>query len=111
MNETSVNEEAIAPAPEAIPDHEFALQQRENMYVDDVEDNERKFESVTPFQAEVLRRLEAIESTQDNLKDGVNTIGGMMNSVAEAFDNIMQKVNEGGIGALLGGMMGGKKNG
>lgn len=67
-------------------------------------------------------RLERIEKTVESkflvvnekleaLISGVNTIGGMMNQVAEAFDNIMQTVNKGGIGALLGGFMGGKKNG
>jgi hypothetical protein len=60
---------------------------------------------------QIKLRLENIEGDIAGLKEGVNTIGVMMNSVAEAFDTIMQKVNEGGIGALLGGFMGGKKNG
>lgn len=56
-------------------------------------------------------RLSAIEKRLDSLSQGVNTIGGMMNNVAESFDQIMQQVQKGGIGALLGGMMGGKKDG
>lgn len=69
------------------------------------------FIPVTPFQAEVIRRLDEQDKVINGLKDGVNTIGGMMNSVAEAFDQIMQKVNQGGIGALLGGFLGGKNDG
>jgi hypothetical protein len=65
---------------------------------------------LTEFE-ELKLRLDNIEGDIAGLKEGVNTIGVMMNSVAEAFDTIMQKVNEGGIGALLGGFMGGKKNG
>lgn len=56
-------------------------------------------------------RLERIEKTQNALKDGVNMIGDMMNGVAAAFDQIMQKVQSGGVGALLSGFMGGKNNG
>lgn len=66
----------------------------------------------------INKRLDAIEAAtiaikmaQNAQRDGINTIGEMMNSVASAFDQIMQKVNQGGIGALLGGMMGGKNNG
>lgn len=62
------------------------------------------------FESIVLARLDRIEATQDGLREGVNTIGAMMNQVAEAFDQIMQKVNQGGIAGLLGGIMGGKKN-
>lgn len=65
-------------------------------------------------EAEILSdmnlRLERIEKTVESLREGVNTIGVMMNNVAGAFDNIMQTVNKGGLGALLGGIMGGKKN-
>lgn len=66
----------------------------------------------------INKRLDAIEAdtiaikmAQNAQRDGINTIGEMMNSVASAFDQIMLKVNQGGIGALLGGMMGGKNNG
>lgn len=54
-------------------------------------------------------RLIRIEAKLERLTEGVNTIGGMMNGVAKAFDDIMTKINEGGIAGLLGGMMGGKK--
>lgn len=57
----------------------------------------------------VVKRLDSIEAIQKSQSDGINTIGQMMNSVASAFDAIMTKVNEGGIGALLGGFMGGNK--
>ncbi len=75
------------------------------------------FEPVTPFQAEVLRRLDSLRgaiaeqaNTQTELKNGVNTIGTMMNGVADAFGQIMTQVQKGGIASLLGSMMGGKKN-
>jgi hypothetical protein len=54
-------------------------------------------------------RLYSIELTQEALKEGTNTIGTMMNGVSEAFANIMEQIQKGGIGGLLGGMMG-KKN-
>jgi hypothetical protein len=54
-------------------------------------------------------RLAVIELTQEALKEGTNTIGTMMNGVSEAFANIMEQIQKGGIGGLLGGMMG-KKN-
>lgn len=74
-------------------------------------DDEDDYTTDEPSLVEVLTRLEIIEADIAGLKDGVNTIGVMMNQVAEAFDQVMQKVNEGGLGALLGGIMGGKKNG
>lgn len=77
----------------------------------DYEDDEDDYTRDEPTLDEVLTRLEIIEADIAGLKDGVNTIGVMMNQVAEAFDQVMQKVNEGGLGALLGGIMGGKKNG
>jgi hypothetical protein len=46
----------------------------------------------------------------DALTEGVNTIGTMMNQVADAFGQIMAQVQKGGLGAILGGVMGGKKN-
>lgn len=123
----------MADAPEAIPDDEFERQQREHYRdvrddddVDDVfeDDNdsdvneEPKALTITDpgagdtaqLLSDMNLRLERIENTQNALKEGVNLIGGMMNQVAEAFDQIMQKVQTGGIGALLGGMMGGQKN-
>jgi hypothetical protein len=59
----------------------------------------------------ISTRLTAIESTQDALKEGTNTIGAMMNGVSEAFANIMEQIQKGGIGSLLGGMMGKKNDG
>lgn len=59
-----------------------------------------------PDMRSILDRLDRIEKTQEGLRDGVNTIGEMMNSVAQAFDQIMTKVNNGGIAGLLGGLMG-----
>lgn len=61
--------------------------------------------------SDMNERLHRMEQTLEGLKGGVNTIGTMMNNVAEAFDQVVQKVNQGGIGALLGGFMGGNKNG
>lgn len=61
--------------------------------------------------SDINLRLDRIEKTVEGLRDGVNTIGSMMNGVAEAFDQIMGQVQKGGIGALLGGFMGGNKNG
>lgn len=65
----------------------------------------------------ILRRLNAIEAAQkvqaetlDGIRTGVNTIGAMMNEVADAFGQVMEQVSKGGIGALLGGMMGKKNN-
>lgn len=65
----------------------------------------------TQVLSDINVRLDRIEKTIEGLREGVNTIGGMMNGVAEAFDQIMQQVQKGGIGALLGGFMGGNKNG
>src|SRR5882757_259000 len=48
--------------------------------------------------------------TLEALKAGVNTIGEMMNGVAQAFDQIMSEVQKGGVAGLLGTIMGGKKN-
>jgi hypothetical protein len=59
----------------------------------------------------IVHRLDAIEAVQKSQSQAINTIGEMMNSVAAAFDQIMQQVKQGGIGALLGGIMGGNKNG
>jgi len=75
-------------------------------------------DDVTEIQAqdydlfEVLHRIENKVDKQGEtlsaLTAGVNTIGEMMNSVAELFDQMMKKVQSGGIAGLLGGMMGGK---
>jgi hypothetical protein len=59
---------------------------------------------------DLARVVKRVEGTQAALKDGVNTIGVMMNNVAEAFGQIMTEVQKGGIAGLLGSMMGGKKN-
>lgn len=61
--------------------------------------------------SDINLRLERIEHTVNGLKDGVNTIGEMMNQVADMFSDMVNKVNSGGIGALLGNLMGGNKNG
>jgi len=55
-------------------------------------------------------RLKRIEERLDAVAGVDNTIGGMMNQVADTFAQIMEQVQKGGIGSLLGGMMGGKKN-
>lgn len=60
--------------------------------------------------SDVNQRLDRIEKTLDGLRDGVNTIGQMMNQVVDAFGQIMTQVQNGGLGSLLGTMMG-KKNG
>lgn len=73
------------------------------------DDGAHDFYPSTPFEAEVLNRLTAIEETQEALKEGTNTIGTMMNGVSEAFGQIMTQIQKGGIGALLGGMMGKKE--
>jgi hypothetical protein len=71
----------------------------------------------TEYHDLVLNRLELmsdIQSAQNNridaLANGVNTIGQMMNEVANAFGQIMEQIQKGGIGGLLGSVMGGKKN-
>lgn len=60
----------------------------------------------------VLHRLETKVDEQATklaaLTEGVNTIGEMMNSVAEVFDQMMKKIQSGGIAGVLGGLMGGK---
>jgi hypothetical protein len=95
----------IYPSPESTP-------VRGLDYEDEDEDGNDVEANEFDYAMDCLnRRLDRIEGDIAGLKEGVNTIGVMMNSVAEAFDTIMQKVNEGGIGALLGGFMGGKKNG
>jgi hypothetical protein len=72
---------------------------------------ENETEAGDSFENAVMERLDRIEAVQKSQSQGINTIGEMMNSVAAAFDQIMQQVKQGGIGALLGGMMGGNKNG
>jgi hypothetical protein len=67
-------------------------------------------EKVNTFDADLLVRIERIEEKLNGLTDGVNTIGEMMNGVADAFAQIMAQVQKGGIGGLIG-MMGGKSNG
>lgn len=61
-----------------------------------------------------LSKLEALHNNIANdtaaLKDGVNTIGEMMNGVAQAFDQIMTEIQKGGVAGLLGTLMGGKKS-
>lgn len=64
-----------------------------------------------PTPAELNARLLRMEATLDSLREGVNTIGEMMNQVATVFDDLADKVKSGGIGALIGGFMGGNKNG
>lgn len=114
-------------APEAIPDDEFSRQQTEHMLLMS-EDSEDEPEHDSPEEIDIIgdeegrphppdsllimeERLAAIEETIAGLRDGVNVIGEMMNSVAEMFDQMVTKVNQGGIAGLLGGLMGGNKNG
>jgi len=61
--------------------------------------------------AAIEQTLAAHTQTLDALRVGVNTIGEMMNGVADAFGQIMAQVQQGGLGAILGNVMGGKKNG
>lgn len=58
---------------------------------------------------EMDERLISMEATLEAIKGGVNVIGEMMNQVAIVFDGLAEKVKQGGVGALLGGLMGGKK--
>lgn len=119
-------------APEAIPDDEFSRQQTEHMLLMS-EDSEDEPEHDSPEEIDIIgdeegrphpeqtvtlnelgrleERLTVIEETITGLRDGVNVIGEMMNSVAEMFDQMVTKVNQGGIAGLLGGLMGGNKNG
>lgn len=93
----------------------------EEWYGEDVQDTPEAPERDVEVQEDapdILTRLNAIEAAQmaqgkvlEGIRDGVNTIGGMMNDVADAFGQIMDQVSKGGIGALLGGMMGKKNNG
>lgn len=78
----------------------------------------------TDFQREVLSHLDFlhhriefavlqqsyIRDDINALKNGVNTIGAMMNSVSDAFGQISSQIQQGGIGSLLG-MIGAKKDG
>lgn len=75
----------------------------------DLSRNEPEISTASHYD-EILVRLQAQDEKLEALTKGVNSIGQMMNGVAKAFDDIMTKVNEGGIAGLLGGMMGGKKN-
>jgi len=58
--------------------------------------------------SDINMRLDRIEKTMEAQTQGINTIGDMMNHVATLFDDLAGKVKQGGIGALLGGIMGGK---
>jgi hypothetical protein len=103
----------IYPSPESTEPRESLNVDEDDELLDDDDDDDYDDSvggELSEFE-QIKLRLENIEGDIAGLKEGVNTIGVMMNSVAEAFDTIMQKVNEGGIGALLGGFMGGKKNG
>lgn len=106
MDESTETAAPVVPAPEAIPDSVFEHAQRMELTGAEFEVDEDDL--YYRDYAHVIERLECIEQSIEGLKTGVNTIGQMMNSVAEAFDGIMQKVNQGGIGALLGNLMGGK---
>lgn len=100
-------------------DEKFAVKQMEDLQTQlDNEDDEVQAYTVSDYitdESAILSdmnlRLERIEKTVNGLRDGVNTIGQMMNGVADAFGQVMEQVQKGGIGALLGGMMGGNKNG
>jgi hypothetical protein len=56
-------------------------------------------------------RLDRIEQQNAAIVEGVNTIGSMMNEFVDGFGKVMVQVQQQGIGSLLGGLMGGKKNG
>lgn len=82
------------------------------------DDNEWQSETGSDFELyqEIIARLNVLQEAQlvqaktlEALTNGVNTIGEMMNSVAGAFDQIMEQVQKGGLASLLGGMMGSKK--
>lgn len=61
----------------------------------------------------VLHRIEnkvdTLTGTTDGVRTGVNTIGEMMNGIADAVGQVMQKVQTEGLAGLVGGLMGGKK--
>lgn len=59
----------------------------------------------------VDERLTAMDAKLDQLIGGVNIIGEMINQVYAGFGEMMQQVQTGGLSSLLGGMMGGRKNG
>lgn len=103
------NDPAVIPAPEIDPTAIVYIAEGEvPLRADDYEE----FSKEDGFEELVLRRLDDIDEKLEALaalKEGVNTIGTMMNAVAETFDGLMQQVQKGGIGALLGGFMGGKK--
>jgi hypothetical protein len=60
--------------------------------------------------ADIIARIDHMAADILALKEGVNTIGAMMNGVADAVGQVMAQVQKGGIASLLGGLMGGKKN-
>lgn len=66
-------------------------------------------DTYAPTLADVYDRLEALEHTVDGMREGINTIGQMMNAVGDMFSDMVNKVNQGGIGALVGNLIG-KKN-
>jgi hypothetical protein len=107
MNYDDVN----VPAPESLIQPQAGM----GSYDDEVFDSEGTLDPA--WEEKVTMRLTAIEEAlaaqakiTEGIRTGVNTIGEMMNGVADAFGQMMEQVNKGGIGALLGGMMGGKKN-
>lgn len=118
------NDPAVIPAPEIDPTAIVYIPQNEVPYttaLDDGDyedgDSEEPVEKSLDLSEMMWERLKTIDERQEEIyasiqgvKTGVNTIGEMMNSVAEAFDQIMQKVQQGGLGSLLGGFMGGKKD-
>lgn len=66
--------------------------------------------SVTEALTDITNTLDDHAQTLEALKTGVNTIGEMMNGVAQAFDQIMTEIQKGGVAGLLGTLMGGKKS-
>lgn len=73
------------------------------MFVSDEDELHNKLDAI-------LAAQEVQAAVTEGIRVGVNTIGTMMNEVAEAFGKIMEEIQKGGIAGLLGGMMGGKKN-
>ena len=104
----------VAPEAQVQPSVGIDYDQLESPYAlseeDETEMQAQDYDLFTVLHR-IENKLDALTGTTDGVRTGVNTIGEMMNSIADAVGQVMQKVNQGGIGALLGGMMGGKNDG
>lgn len=110
------NDPTVIPAPDIdptaivyIPENEVATNYDDYGDDEDADSNLVLLSSIWERVKEIDEKLDKIDQTQQGLKTGVNTIGEMMNGVAQVFDDLMKKVQQGGIGSLLGGFMGGKR--